>query len=222
MGNNDSIIKCPETCPDICKCDVCKTDTDVIQTSDLNENSNKNTNKNSNLSSFEQRILSYHNNTRRNAGLPDLEWESSYVPLAKKWNEYLRDNESCTIRHPINSQKEKDTYIPFNIGQNLWSAVSNNPNADFGDTAKSATLGWYNECKDYKPLKKDQEIPDNFSQVGHFTQMQWKDAKKVGCHEIDCPSSGGKKKIINCLYDKGNVGGQFNQQVIYKNCPINF
>lgn len=179
------------------------------------------------LSNFENDILMYHNMTRRNAGLPELTWEPSYAKRAREWNEFLKNNEECEMRHPLESEQENERYLPGNLGQNLYigHGYPDKPK----NTPKLAVSGWYNECKDYNKPPPGQEIPDNFSNVGHFTQLQWKDTTKVGCHEIQCPkemtTSDGRNvpaqgSLITCNYDKGNIGGEFRDQVVYKSCPL--
>ncbi len=175
------------------------------------------------LSDFEKNILYLHNRTRANAGLAPLKWNSSYATLAKEWNETLK-NEECQIRHPLKSDSEKNTFLPNNMGQNLYSGFQTGNPMTSDEVAKGAVSGWYNECSDYVPPKKGQSIPDNFSKVGHFTQVQWKDAREVGCHELSCPSTidgtDAFGSVVTCNYDKGNVGGQFNEQVKFKDCPL--
>ncbi|GIR82076.1 MAG: hypothetical protein CM15mP83_8020 [Flavobacteriaceae bacterium] len=41
-----------------------------------------------------------------------------------------------------------------------------------------ASIGWYNEIKDYKysKVKRNRTGP----KIGHYTQMVWKDSKEVG------------------------------------------
>lgn len=174
------------------------------------------------LSSFENDILNAHNKTRQNAGLPKLSWDVNQAKKAKQWNEYLKQNENCTIRHPLNSEKEKQKYLPNNMGQNLYVGHGY-PDKPTQPELKSVE-SWYNECKDYS-IQPGQEIPSNFSDVGHFTQLQWKDTKKVGCDIIDCPKEiqgfPAQGSIVTCNYDKGNIGSQFQDQVKYKDCPIN-
>jgi hypothetical protein len=81
---------------------------------------------------------------------------------------------------------------------------------------------------DPENMNKDM-IPNNFSEIGHFTQLMWKDTREMGCNEMECPKqmqlpSGefvqAPGKIITCNYDKGNVGGEFKDQVIWKECPF--
>lgn len=176
-------------------------------------------NNKSDLSEFENNILNFHNQARQENGLPPLKWDKKLTQYAKDWGEFLKENENCSIRHPINSQQEKNKYIPNNIGQNLYVAHGY---PEDPSSALDAVKKWYDECNIYNPPKKGQSIPDRFMEVGHFTQLMWKDAQKVGCARTDCPKKlrdnngnfvEGKGSIITCNYDKGNIGTQFNIQV---------
>jgi len=176
----------------------------------------------STFSEFERNILNYTNKARQRNGLPPLVWDKALAEKAKRWGEYLKQNEQCQIRHPTNTLEERNTYVPNGTGQNLYvgHGFPTNP-AD----AFSAVRNWYDECKDYVPPSEGQDIPNNFADpnkpVGHFTQLLWKNTNRMGCAYIDCPKDikhnntivNTKGAIIACNYDKGNVGGQFNENV---------
>lgn len=176
-------------------------------------------NDNPNLTDFEKSILNYHNIIREANGLPPLQWDKVIAQKAADWALYLKNNEQCVLRHPINTEEEKNTYIPDNLGQNLYSA---NGYPDNPASAHSAVSKWYNECSAYTPPDAKQSIPSNFEEVGHYTQLVWQGARKVGCAKIDCPKQmrddnnvlvQTKGAIIACDYDQGNIGGQFNDMV---------
>jgi hypothetical protein len=171
------------------------------------------------LGSFENTILNYHNALRQANGLQPLRWGKAEAQKAADWATYLKTNEQCVIRHPINTSEERDKYIPNFMGQNLYAGFGYPDNPA---SAKSAISSWFSECSDYKPPSEGEDIPTNFEKVGHFTQLLWKDATIVGCAEIQCPKEmrdnnnvlvQTKGAIIACNYDKGNVGGQFNNMV---------
>ena len=61
---------------------------------------------------------------------------------------------------------------------------------------------WYNEYPDYQ---KGQFT----SEAGHFTQLVWKGATKIGCAQTPC----GGGYLQSCNYDVGNVIGQFDENV---------
>jgi hypothetical protein len=89
-------------------------------------------------------------------------------------------------------------------GQNL-SCVNKGSTItpDFAITNKN--YGWYDsECSKYKP-------GDKFTKdAGHYTQVVWKDAKKLGC--------GIYKNFATCNYDVGNIN---TTDDFLKNVPQN-
>jgi hypothetical protein len=179
------------------------------------------------LSTFESNILKLHNDAREKAGLQPLQYDKALAQKAQDWAEFLKSQEQCTLRHPINTQEEIDMYIPGNMGQNLYVGHGYPVSPA---NAEAAVTGWYNECKDYSPPAPTEQIPKNFDAVGHFTQLMWKDSKKLGCAIVDCPKQmtdsnnnvvEAKGNIIACNYDKGNIGGQFGTMVPYPvGCPL--
>lgn len=206
-------------------CDLSKTSTpssieEPVTTTNENSNLINSSSSSSGLTKFEQKILDLHNKYRNDNGIPSLEWDTTLSDKAKKWNEFLKVNESCAMRHPINSKYEKDTFIPNNMGQNLYTRVGNFESNPIDD-AISAVQNWWNECVDYDKTNSNPK-PQNFDKVGHFTQVAWKDATKLGCHHINCNNSDNNefKTLITCNYDKGNVENEFNTQVIYTKCPL--
>jgi hypothetical protein len=65
------------------------------------------------------------------------------------------------------------------------------------DAGPSAVDNWYAECPKYT---------GGFSEnAGHYTQLMWKGAKEVGCAAVG--------DIAACLYDQGNIIGEFAQNV---------
>ena len=64
---------------------------------------------------------------------------------------------------------------------------------------------WYNEKKLYNG--KCDTDPQSCENSGHYTQVVWKDTKKVGCGISD------NGQISACLYDIGNIIGEFNDNV---------
>ena len=185
---------------------------------------------------FKTNILFYSNEARRMNGLNNLTWNDNLAKKAAEWNTYLKNQENCTIRHPTRSLSEKQKYLPGHFGQNLF--VSHGFPTDPGN-AEMAVQSWYDECLDYVsppqsgvyPRRGPPQsgVPSNFSKVGHFTQMVWKDTNEIGCARIDCPKNirdsngvirAAEGSIITCNYDKGNVAGLFGSHVPKAKCPF--
>lgn len=163
-------------------------------------------------------MLNYHNEIRIKNGLPPLEWDHRLATKAEEWGNWLKENYNCAIRHPTENQQELNKYLPDNMGQNLYVGYSTYPNENW---SRNAAKGWFSECQFYdSKVMNNLGVPKNFSEVGHFTQMMWKPTKKVGCSHINFDEKCSKKytfpgQIIVCNYDKGNVAGAFEENVIY-------
>lgn len=161
-------------------------------------------------------FLSRHNCYRSTAGLPPLSWNSDCAGWAKAWAEQLC--KSGQFRHPDSSEQERDEWLNGNAwGQNLAEYIG-----DPGSPER-AVDGWYCECPYYDPSKGAFMTGTNGEDVGHYTQLMWKDTKEVGCASVDC---GGGKKIYACNYNPGgnifyNGGSSLFVQNVPKKCDIN-
>ena len=190
---------------------------------------------------FESRILRMHNNARKINGLQPLVWDNSLQTKAADWLQFLKekDNGSLTcssMRHPgteeDGTEAEVGEFLPGGNGQNLYQASgSSYINYKFTpfdpSSPEDAVQQWYNECSIFNELdpetyKGNNTVPDRFMEIGHMTQMLWKNATKIGCSSSGCTDkvkgADGKLRdtmgqIINCHYDKGNVAGQFYDQL---------
>ena len=171
-------------------------------------------------------LLGLHDYVRSTAGLGPLKENSRLKKLAGDWARHLVNEENCTIRHPLQTEQEKERYLPGSIGQNIY--VGHGYPED-PSSPKNVISAWYDECLLYDSKAIKDGIPTNFKDVGHFTQVMWKDAKEIGCERVECPKKfdtengpvDAKGAVVVCNYDKGNVSGQFPTQVIYSKCPIN-
>ncbi|KAI5819033.1 CAP domain-containing protein [Pyronema omphalodes] len=78
------------------------------------------------------------------------------------------------------------------------------------DSPAQAIKAWYDENEMYS------YAGGGFSSAtGHFTQLVWKGAQKVGCAEVNCAGRGGTPgKFFTCNYDVGNVLGSFPENVL--------
>ena len=73
-------------------------------------------------------------------------------------------------------------------------------------TPTLAIDGWANEESDY-----DYEKRKFSNEVGHFTQLVWKNTTSVGCGAADCGNNGW---LLVCEYwPPGNVIGEFGGNV---------
>ncbi|KAF8242283.1 PR-1-like protein [Wilcoxina mikolae CBS 423.85] len=99
------------------------------------------------------------------------------------------------------------------------TCIFQHSNSDYGenlaagyDSPESAIAAWVNEEDQYSYSAGQFDMA-----TGHFTQVVWKSAKKVGCASYDCEGKGGTPgKFFTCNYDTGNVVGEFVQNVLPK------
>lgn len=88
---------------------------------------------------------------------------------------------SCRMRHDAQG----------NVGQNLYQ----------GGNPVSGVQSWYDENQSFRYGRSDYS-----SSTGHFTQIVWKDTKKIGCAY--------KCSILVCNYfPAGNIMGNFDANV---------
>ena len=118
--------------------------------------------------------LNAHNQYRQSWGVGPLSWSSSLASEAQNWANYL--NYRRKFEHAENTDH----------GENLYS----------GDgSCISALESWMSE-----PYRRGAVTSANVMQVGHLTQIIWKDTNEVGC-----ASSGA---VVVCRYNPpGNYLG---------------
>lgn len=142
---------------------------------------------------FDQRLLAAHNRERALTGVPPLEWDAELAAGAKIWADALARTGSF-------EHSPADPSDPQTPGENLWAGTR-------GAWAPEEMVGyWIAEKRDYKPGP----IPTvsrsgDFEKVGHYTQVIWRNTRKVGC----ALASGPREDILVCRYSEGgNVIGE--------------
>ena len=145
------------------------------------------------LSSLDQRLLAAHNRERSDAGLPAMRWDDSLAADAAQWGEQL-----AAIDDIEHSPDDPDAADPQ--GENLWLGTR-------GHFTPEQMVGmWVEEKRHFVP----RPIPyssrtGNFDDVGHYTQVMWRDTGRVGCALAD----GQAHEILVCRYSTaGNVEGE--------------
>ncbi len=136
-------------------------------------------------------FIDEHNQWRKDVGTAPLEWSDELAQYASEWGMEL--GKKCDMKHRPHSGKWKQIH-----GENIfWTSA---PQV----TPKYVVDSWGSEIKYYK---KPKPIDDDFVKYGHYTQVVWKDTKKVGCAIIEC--KGNKGIIVICNYDpSGNWDGE--------------
>ena len=112
--------------------------------------------------------------------------------FAQKRSKHIADSDGAAFGHPPD--------LPY--GENLfWHSRA--------ETACELMVrGWYDEIKLYN-FKRASFAPE----TGHFTQLIWRDTKRVGC--ATAQSSGPRGGVfLTCSYDPaGNFVGEFGENV---------
>jgi pathogenesis-related protein 1 len=135
-------------------------------------------------------ITEAHNKFRRKtgSGLPELVWDDEVAAYAQRWADHLKSTNGCSMQHRRGSSREKS------YGENLaWASGKELEPED-------VVQMWYDEIKYYNYAS------NSCSGVcGHYTQVIWRDSKKVGCGMAKC----GRSEVWVCNYDPpGNWVGR--------------
>jgi pathogenesis-related protein 1 len=137
-----------------------------------------------------QLALDFHNKVRKDVGSPPLKWDVELAEYAQEWAEYLAFVKNCQIQHRVFDPSK-------NRGENIfWGSGKEY-------SALDASESWYSEINDYTYSVVNYQ---NYYKTGHYTQMVWKNTKKVGFGIAKCRS--GAIIIVANYYPCGNVIGQ--------------
>lgn len=134
---------------------------------------------------LEARLLAAHNRERAALGVPPLAWDSALAADAASWAGSLA--RSGTFEH-----SQADTAQ----GENLWAGAR-------GAWSPEEMIGaWIAEKRGYAPgVLRDSDV----DKVGHYTQVIWRDTRKVGC----ALAPGRTEDVLVCRYARaGNVIGE--------------
>ncbi|KAL0727018.1 hypothetical protein Bca4012_023111 [Brassica carinata] len=134
--------------------------------------------------SFEDQFLAPHNSVRTSLGLSPLVWDGRIASYASWWANQRRYD--CSLTHSTG---------PY--GENLfWGSGS-----DW--TPTFAVESWTVEAKFYNHMTNSCEG----GMCGHYTQIVWRDTKRLGCARVVCENGAGV--FITCNYDPpGNYVGE--------------
>jgi hypothetical protein len=136
-----------------------------------------------------------HNKLRSQFNYPDLVWDETLAQAAKN-----HANANQRLGHMFHGDQVQNGCrgTGNRCGQNIEKV--------WGMTIKPADAvnNWYNECPLYPGYcNKGQDL----AKSGHYTQVMWKSARKVGCGISDAGTYG------VCNYDYGNMLDQCRDNV---------
>jgi uncharacterized protein YkwD len=138
------------------------------------------------------RLLAAHNLARKAVNVPPLVWSDALAAAAKGWATTLA--RSGRFEHaPQPSDKSAQ-------GENLWMGTAS------AYTPEDMVGAWTDEKKYYvRGIFPKISTTQNWSDVGHYTQMIWHNTTAVGCALV----SGGEDDYLVCRYSPaGNWIGQ--------------
>jgi uncharacterized protein YkwD len=135
-------------------------------------------------------IIAAHNRYRSELGLSDLKWSERLSGNAQEWASHLASKGGNTLEHSRNSGE----------GENLWLGTTG------AFSYQQMVDGWGDEKQYFKAGQfPDVSTTGNWSDVGHYTQIIWRDTTEVGC----ATASAGGNDILVCRYSPpGNFMGQ--------------
>ena len=141
------------------------------------------------------RLLAAHNRERAAAGVPALEWDDSLAAGAAKWGAYLA--RTGAFDHSPEALGETDDEP---VGENLFMGTR-------GYYGPEAMVGaWVDEKRYFRPgTFPDNSRTGSFEDVGHYTQLMWRETGQVGCAVV----ANAADDVLVCRYaEPGNVDGE--------------
>lgn len=138
-----------------------------------------------------ERMLVMHNRERARIGLPPLKWNPALARDAGGWARVLMQGR--TLRHASPHDRRGH-------GENLWMGTAGAWNAD------GMVNMFLEERRYFRPAAfPNVSLTGNWSDVGHYTQIVWRDTKEVGCAK----QTGNGVDVLVCrYYPAGNVMGR--------------
>jgi hypothetical protein len=133
-------------------------------------------------------ILTAHNKYRAMVGTPPLTWSARLADGAQKWAEQM-----AALGRLKHSGAE-------GVGENLAFATAGHM------TLTQLIDIWGGEKRLFKPgTFPDISTNGNWRDVGHYTQIVWRDTREVGC----AVAIGGGNEYLVCQYGpQGNIMGE--------------
>ena len=137
------------------------------------------------------RLLAAHNAERVRRGVKPLVWSAKLADHARTWAQTLAVSDM--FEHaPVGADGGE--------GENLWTGTK-------GDFTPEEMIGFFiDESKQFKSgAFPDVSTTGRWEDVGHYTQLVWKDTREVGCAVV----RNTQRDFLVCRYwPAGNVVGQ--------------
>ena len=175
-----------------------------------------------NDNNFNNDILTQLNIRRCMNGVPPFIWDNSLQQNAQSWANKIQQQSNCNITDFANANNGSP-HGPMSVlaseGQTIASITapicspdSTDPNCN---TASVVTGLWYNE---YYPGVDLTQFNEN---VGHYTQLVWKNTTNVGCGMVSCNNNDGTStRTVVCNFSPpGNIDDPYDYS-LNVNTPI--
>jgi hypothetical protein len=141
-------------------------------------------------SEVEARLLAAHNAERARAGTPPLRWADSLEVEARAWARQLIAGDRFAHDPALHGH-----------GENLWTGWGGRV-----WTPEEMVGEWVAEKANYRHgVFPNVSRTGNWSDVGHYTQLIWRDTTHVGC----AVETLGDRSVLACRYaPPGNIDGR--------------
>jgi hypothetical protein len=138
-----------------------------------------------------ERMLALHNAERARVGVPPLRWNPALARAAREWGAVLLAKQA--LQHA-------DSGVRKGSGENLWMGT-----AGHWDAA-GMVAAFAEERRLFRAAAfPDVSVTGQWKDVGHYTQMVWRDTREVGC----AVETGNGLDVLVCrYYPAGNVIGR--------------
>lgn len=141
--------------------------------------------------SFAGRLLAVHNRERAQHDLPPMRWSPLLEESARQWAMHLAS--SGRFEHAPAGLRQAQ-------GENLWAGTKN------AYSLEDMVDAWAEEKRYFKPGRFPyNSTTGRVSDVGHYTQLVWRDTREVGCAK----AAGLNEEVLVCRYGQpGNFIGE--------------
>lgn len=135
-------------------------------------------------------LLAAHNRYRVEVSVSPLVWSETLAGHAQEWADHLASAGGDSLQHSQGTDE----------GENLWLGTADR--FSYADMVDS----WGDEKQYFQPgMFPEVSSTGNWSDVGHYTQLIWRDTTEVGCGV----ATAGGNDILVCRYDPpGNYMGR--------------
>jgi uncharacterized protein YkwD len=137
---------------------------------------------------FTRAMLDQHNRARAEQGLPPLAWNAALAAAASAYAAELA--EAGAFEH---SDDDSDH------GENLWMGTRQ------AYAFEEMVAHWVSEKTNFRRDAPNMSATGELSDVGHYTQIVWKDTREVGC---GVASDASDDYLVCRYFPAGNVEGE--------------